>query len=168
MTQKELKILPKRFITSEEIYFTQKPELLTTVLGSCISVTMYEKKSKLAGMIHALYSGCESYRGERCSCNERGKYVECAIHELLFLFHRKGINTNNIDVKVFGGADMSEKLLQNKMMRSGSDNVKTAYNTLADLKIKPLSADTGGFRGRKIFFDTVTGNVYVKMVRERA
>ena len=46
----------------------------------------------------------------------------------------------------------------------GKRNVQTCKDTLKDLGIQLISQDTGGNRGRTIYFDTETGTLTIKTI----
>ena len=68
------------------------------MLGSCVAVTFVNRRTGLAAICHALLPASLS---DNCF-----KFVNCALAHMLAQFESKQIGRKEIEVKVFGGADM--------------------------------------------------------------
>ncbi|MBF0320159.1 MAG: chemotaxis protein CheD [Nitrospirae bacterium] len=157
--------LPLVFLKPGEVYITDKPALVKTVLGSCVSVTMFEPSSRTAAICHGMLPDCG---GKYCgNCTERLKFVTCSVTHILEKMLERCITTKGLEVKLFGGGDV---LTYNARVRAtvGRQNIKAALKILDSLGLKPMTSDLGGDRGRKIFFNTQTGEVLLKKLRKTA
>ncbi len=139
--------------------FTE-PTLTQTVLGSCVSVTFFCRKTGVGGLFHALLP----YKGEYESGNgvaEPYKYVDSAIERICARLEDRRVRLRDVECKVFGGAGT--------IFRDGScigeKNVRAAFETLAAMRLRVTASHVGGGRGRKIVFAAHTGEVYVKLLR---
>lgn len=155
--------LPVIYLKSEEIYIAQKPSIITTVLGSCIAVTMYSARWNVGAMCHALLPLCR----ERDGCGEcqtrKYKYVECVIPEMLRLLAKRKIDPKELEVKLFGGSDMTmPKSKKPDIHAVGKQNTEAAVKTIRLHHLNLVKSDTGGDFGRKIFFLTNTGKILLK------
>lgn len=151
------------YLKAGEIHFTELPTLVITVLGSCLSVTMFSRRKGLGGICHGLLPQC----GDRDQCDggclEGLKYVECSIRKMVELFDRHRVKRNEIEVKIFGGADMfSRQITIPGVVSVGKQNVQAAERIIVREGLKILKTDVGGMQGRKIFFYTDTGEVFLK------
>lgn len=158
------------FLKPAELFVEREPVLIRTVLGSCVTVTMLDRKLRLAAACHPVLPVCRE--GARCrpaTCRNKNKYVECVIPEMLKQFQQNGCRRADLEVKLFGGANMffrNER--QKEILHVGSMNVSMARQKLAEAELELKSYDVGGNQGRKLYFNTATGDVWVKKFQATA
>lgn len=153
--------MPVIFLNAGEYYISEKPEIVSTVLGSCISVILFSRKSLFCGITHSLLPGC-SYDATYCrKCTEAHRYVDCSIVKLVQEMETYGICVRDLEAKVFGGSGVLGHGSTEKE-NIGSLNVEAALTTLRKEGLKVTSRDTGGTRGRKLFLFTDTKEVFIK------
>ena len=140
-----------------------EPAAITTLLGSCVAVTMHSKRLGVGAICHALLPSCR--REESCCHTETGKYVQCAIELMLQEFNTRGILNSEIEVKLFGGSDMFDTV-DGKRLSVGRQNLEMALKMLEEACVRVVTQDLGGPRGRKIIFHTHTGDVFLKRMRK--
>lgn len=158
--------LPVVYLKAGELYFSRKPSVVVTVLGSCLSVTMHHPRTGAGGICHGLLPQCAVRKQCAAGCAESARYVDCAIRKMLGLFDRHEIKRGEIEVKFFGGADMFRRPAGRSGDESvGTLNVAAARKILEREGLKPNVADVGGQQGRKIIFYTHTGEVLLKRLR---
>lgn len=163
--RKEWKDLSLIYLHTGEFYMSERPEIVSTVLGSCISVIMYNDRLKISAISHCLLPTCKN-DGTTCNtCSDGFKYVDCSIIRMLNEFEKLKIKKHEIDVKLFGGADVlgSEK----REDSVGKQNIIAAIQTLNKERVKIISSDVGGLRGRKVFLLTSTGEVFISRLKEK-
>ncbi len=123
-------------------------EILTTVLGSCIAVCMYDAQRKIGGMNHFLLPSRE---GESGANVRYGAYaMELLINGLL----KKGAQKHRIEAKIFGGASMMGNLRD-----IGAANARFAHDFLKDEGIPCVAESVGGTSARRIRFWPTSGRV---------
>jgi chemotaxis protein CheD len=137
------------------VYFSSKIASIRTVLGSCVAVCLWDKINKFGGMNHYLYPATKD------KSKATPKYGNVATITLIKMMINAGSAKNDLIAQIFGGGH-SESALENTM---GSDNVDVAKKILKEYGIDIVSEDVGGTLGRKIIFDTSTGNVLVYKVQ---
>lgn len=150
---------------------TTSPTLITTVLGSCISAILYHRKTRAAAICHAVQPHCKL--NLKCAypdqCYEKYKYVSCVIPTMVDVLALVGIRPSELELKLFGGAAV---LWRNgsisKFKPVGQMNVEAALETIAAKNLKLKFADVGGSSGKKILFDTNTGEVLLKRLSENS
>ncbi|KAF0217441.1 MAG: chemotaxis protein [Geobacteraceae bacterium] len=157
--------LPFHYLKPGEMFLGENPTLVTTLLGSCVSITMYSQRFRVGAICHGLLPSC---RGKgRCDCTESFRYVDCSIRQMMGGFHQLGIVREEIEVKVFGGSDMfSSDEKTGISIAVGTQNVEMALKVIEREGLRLLVSDVGGSRGRKIFFYTHTGEVLLKRLNE--
>lgn len=144
------------------------PHTISTLLGSCLAITMYEPSRQIGAICHCALPKCRSAHKCYSGCGQAGKHVECAIGVMLSHFRRHLIPTKDIQVKLFGGANVLSQVTQHSgNWLIGSRNEKTARRIITRNGLTIRAADTGGERGRKILFDINTGKVSVARIRKK-
>ncbi len=143
--------------------FGSAPVAVVTVLGSCVAITMYEPTRRIGAICHALLPQCDLASKCRSRCDQPGKYVECAVKVMLKQFDRHNIYRKDIQVKIFGGANMFLQSDESVCIYPiGSLNVEMARRVIRDAGLKIVADDTGGKRKKKIIFYLATGKVLVE------
>ena len=148
----------KKYLTVGDIFAKAEAYEIVTVLGSCVSVCLWDNRLKIGGMNHYMLP---LWNGEGLASP---KYGSIAINKLIQRMIAFGSRKEHLIAKVFGGASVITN--NNKgLWNVGERNVIVAQDMLEDDGIPVVSADTGGILGRKILFDTLTGRVLVKKLR---
>jgi chemotaxis protein CheD len=145
------------FLQPGELFATQSPVSVKTILGSCLAVTMRAPRLGLAAMAHCLLPNA----GELSSVlsdAEALRYVDSTIELMLRRFAAEGAERGELEIKLFGGSGKLELTTYSV----GQRNVATARKVLARYGIKVAASATGGRCGMAIQFDTGSGNVLVK------
>lgn len=140
------------------------PTLIQTVLGSCVSVTMYCAKYRWGGIFHALLPRLGDFSGKKV-VGDHFRYVDTSIWYLLREFAKAGIAPASLECKVFGGAS---PLHHHGDSSAGQRNAQAALDILADEGIIVAASSLGGNIGRKLFFRTDTGLVLQKRFQVRS
>lgn len=154
------------YIHPGEACFSSKPIVVSTVLGSCLSIVMFSKKIKYAGFSHCMLPNCRECNLNCDKCNERFRYVDCTIEFMIKKFQKMQIQTKDIEVKIFGGADVLKTTSNEKRISTvGRQNIEMAINTFAKFNMPIATSDVGGTNGRKIFFLTETGEIYLNRLK---
>jgi chemotaxis protein CheD len=82
---------------------TEKPSTVCTILGSCVSVTFYNSRTETGGIIHAMYPG---YLPDRKM--DHLLFADTAVRKMADEFFKRGISSDEIEVKIFGGEAVIE------------------------------------------------------------
>jgi len=132
-----------------DVYCAVEPTVLTTVLGSCVAVCLWDKLNGIGGMNHFVlpYGTNEPHNA---------RYGDVAMDDLESGLRRLGSRVEYLQAKVFGGAAV---LPCGPSETVGESNVRLALHTLRQLRIPVIAQRTGGSRGQNIRFHTGTGAV---------
>lgn len=152
------------YLKPGEFCLVLQPTIIKTVLGSCVTVTMYSARTKIGAACHALLPTCREEQEYKCppgTCENTFRFVECVIPEMLRRLQGQGLAARELEVKLFGGADMMMGALADHQ-RVGSLNVQKAEMMLTRMGMTIKKSDVGGSVGRKLIFDTRTGDVWIK------
>ncbi|HDH41367.1 MAG TPA: chemotaxis protein CheD [Candidatus Altiarchaeales archaeon] len=131
---------------------TREPCILESIgIGSCIAICLYDRKRKIAGMAHVLLG-----HNPGTDLNPM-RFADTAIDALLRKMMEMGSKKEDIEAKIFGGAE----LFRSKFFKVGEENVLSVKEKLRLEGIRIVAEDTGGHQGRNIWFDTTNGKVVV-------
>ncbi|ALS21658.1 MULTISPECIES: chemotaxis protein CheD [Paenibacillus] len=136
--------------------------LKTTGLGSCVGVTLYDAKVKVAGMAHIMLPSSDIAREGKFNI---AKYADSALPELIRLMQALGAEIRRMEAKMAGGAQMFSFVTQSDSMRIGPRNVESCKEVLHRYSIPIKAEDTGANYGRTIEFDCQTGILVVRSVQ---
>jgi chemotaxis protein methyltransferase CheR len=159
--------LPVIYLKPAELCISDRPAIVRTVLGSCLAVTMYNRRLGVSAVCHALLPQPDKKEpASHKETSEKLKYVTSVIPEMLTKMRDYGIKLDEIEVKIFGGADMlSTQPASDKNRPVGKLNVEMAFKLIKTEGLQVKTSDVGGSFGRKIFFYTHTGEVLLKRLR---
>lgn len=155
---------PLKHLKPRECHITSKPTLVSTILGSCLAVTMFDPATSIGGICHAFLPSV----GEFPDVSEPCRFVDSAISFLLRGFEKRGVDRFQLEIKMFGGgealAGVEYETLRHysNRMRIGARNLARAREVLAREGLTVMSSDVGGSFGRKLLFLTHTGGAWVK------
>jgi chemotaxis protein CheD len=151
--------IPKVYLKPGELHFSVTPLIVSTVLGSCVSITMHDPSHQLSSICHAVLP-------EELIPGESFRYVDSSIAAMLRQFDRYKIRRTDIEVKLFGGADiLLPELNGSREMTVGMQNILRAKQIIERERLRLIASDIGGTRGRKLHFHTHTGAVYLQRLR---
>lgn len=153
--------LPQIYLNPGEIVVAEGPVVVTTVLGSCVAVTLYSPQTRYSAICHGvLPSGSGSSK-------EPGRYVDQAIRYMLNFFRLREVANSQLAVKIFGGADMFSRTTELGVRQTiGRKNVEAALAELQLVGLRPQVTEVGGSLGRKLVFRAHTGEVFLKKVQK--
>jgi chemotaxis protein CheD len=144
------------FLTPGCLYCSAEPTVVTTVLGSCVAISLWEDEQRCGGVNHFLLP----YTGT----NEPSLYYgDYSTDRLIERMLRLGCDPTKLQAKVFGGASVLPVNAQENHV--GARNVEFAFNRLAELGIPVVASCTGGQAGLLIRLATESGVVLVRPVR---
>ncbi len=147
------------YLLAGSLMVPAQPHVITTVLGSCVSVCLWDCVLRIGGMNHYMLP---LWNGEGLASP---KYGNIAVAKLLEQLQDLGSNKRNLRAKVFGGGVVLN--VTNPFMNIGERNVRLAEDVLRQANIPIVSSDTGGRTGRKIIFHTENGIVLVKKLAQQ-
>lgn len=135
------------------------PTAISTILGSCVSVCLWDPERRVGGLNHFLLPHWNE--GDGASW----RYGNAAIAGLIEVLVASGARASNLSAKVFGGARVLAAFSGTPGGgHLGSRNVEVAHQTLRRHAIPIVAEATGGERGRKLIFHTDDGSAWVKLL----
>jgi chemotaxis protein CheD len=153
-----VKILPG------EYYVTRENELITTVLGSCVSACIRDRDLGVGGMNHFMLPETNADKlkqGNEAVLGNANRYGNYAMEHLINTILSNGGKRKNLEVKVFGGGKIIPTLTD-----VGIKNIEFVLSYIDAEGLKLISQDLGDVYPRKIVFFPATGKVRMKKIRE--
>ncbi|AIF84402.1 chemotaxis protein [Candidatus Nitrososphaera evergladensis SR1] len=151
-----------------ELYVADKKDtVLTTFVGSCIALCLYDPRSKVGGMAHIMLpenGSRNSYNDSPSSADESAKYADEALENTLRMMVEKGALPGRLVAKIAGGAKIfSHEGSSDDMFSIGSRNTESIKRLLTQKGIKIAGEDVGLNHGRWVRFNLNSGRVVVSM-----
>lgn len=134
------------------------PAILRTLLGSCVGITFWHRKLQLAALCHPMLPEHPGQKRGPLSLAAARRYVDFAIRDLTTQFDALGALRKDVEVKLFGGADV----LSAPRPTVGRLNADKALAVLEELGYHVIASRLGGNGGCHIDFHTDTGEVRLR------
>jgi chemotaxis protein CheD len=147
-----------------EYYVTQDDELITTVLGSCVSACIRDKELGMGGMNHFMLpetSAEKLKKGNDAIVGLATRYGSYAMEHLINTILSHGGRRKNLEVKVFGGGKIIPALTD-----VGMKNINFVLNYIDQEGLKLVSQDLGDIYPRKVIYFPKTGKVGMKKIQD--
>jgi chemotaxis protein CheD len=142
------------FVMPGTLHCAARPTVMTTILGSCVAICLWDRRRRAGGMNHFVLSK-EPKGGESL------RYGDVATEHLVKRLTRLGSRIEDLQAKVCGGAAV---LAIGDAPSVGDTNVRQALEQLRANGIPVTAQRTGGGLGMMIKFNTVTGEVLVRRI----
>jgi len=147
-----------------EYFVTDKDEIITTVLGSCVSACIRDRIFGIGGMNHFMLpettANMSKHLEEGSGWTEATRYGGYAMEMMINDILKHGGRRENLEIKIFGGG----KIIQN-MTDVGERNVKFAEDYIKNEGLTLISEDTGDIFPRKVVYHPNSGKVKVKRLK---
>lgn len=153
MMQTNYKGKERVIIEPGEIFTSRDDVIISTTLGSCISVCLWDATNRVIGMNHFVLVGD--------SANAR--YGRHAMNGLIDSMLAKGAQKQYLRAKAFGGANVVNSGAKRvNVLNVGEDNSQFMKRYLVLAGIPLVASSIGGDFGRVIHFFYSDFSVYMK------
>lgn len=143
------------YVLQGEFKVSRAPDtVLSTILGSCVAVCLWDEGVGLGGMNHFLLPF-----GPKAASSSPERYGVHAMEILINALLKAGARRNRLQAKLFGGARMSATLSD-----IGQSNARFAQQFLATEEIPCLAESLGGTSARRVLFRPATGQARQMLV----
>lgn len=160
----------KRVIIDPGEYYTSKEDIIiSTLLGSCVSVCLWDPVNRIIGMNHFLLANRNYSNHVPLISSDAGRYGIHAMELLINAMQRKGANRHLLRAKAFGGSNVLMGINQgNSHFAIGDMNSRFIIEFLRNENIPLEASDLGGSSGRVIHFTANDFSVYMKRIGKSA
>jgi chemotaxis protein CheD len=145
------------FLRPGEFHFGNADTRIRTLLGSCVSITLWHPGQRVGGMCHYLLPS----RTRRTGTPLDGRYADEAIQLFDQEIKRTGLPPHEFVAKVFGGGNMFQMQSNRPQFDIGARNIEVALKMLKERNIPVVAEHHGGKGHRKLVFDVHSGDVWM-------
>lgn len=157
-----LKDLMDIFLQPGELFVADAGFQIRTILGSCVSITLWHPVSRIGGMSHFLLPT----RGNQVLEHELdGRYGDEALLLMFKDLKAAGINHKHCQAKVFGGGNMFPGHTHASKITVGQRNGEAACALLQRHGIEVVTESLYGEGHRQIIFNVSNGDVWSRQVK---
>ena len=143
----------RKYLHPGHSFHSLTPAIVTTILGSCVSVCLWDDVRGVGGLTHYLLPTPLNGRVEA------SRFGTTAIPQLIEQL--RALGARHLSAKIFGGSAINAALAA-EGRDLGTRNVEVAVETLEAHRIAIVAKDVGGSSGRKLVFQTDSGHVWIK------
>jgi chemotaxis protein CheD len=146
-----------------EYYVTRGSEIITTVLGSCVSACIRDTLTGVGGMNHFLLPLSQEFgdNSQDFLTSAANRYGNFAMEHMINTILSYGGSRKRLEVKLFGGSQIISS-----MSDVGNANIKFVHQYLETEGFAISAEDLGGKNPRKVMYFPDTGKVKVKRIKE--
>jgi len=155
---------PKVFLQTGDCFLGVRPTMVSTVLGSCVAVTMCDPSRGIGAICHAFLPDSVSFKHSGHD-PQVCRYVDTALENMFSSLMKLKINPDCVVVKMFGGASgLMGGTERTNLYDIGGRNILAVRKWLTEHGLAVCRSQIGGSHGRKLHFLTHTGDVWVKQL----
>ena len=151
-----------------DFHFGSGKTRIRTLLGSCVSITLWHPRMKIGGMCHYLLPR----RGatEVAQAAGEGNYAEGAMQLFMRELRRTRTRPDEYMVKLFGGGSMFRETSGDAFAvpdpvgscNVADQNVRAGRELLAEHGFNIAAEQVGGFGSRLLVFEVWSGDVWLR------
>jgi chemotaxis protein CheD len=143
------------YLQPGRLFVSAQPYTVRTILGSCVSVCLFDPRRAAGGLNHYLLP-------HRLGDGESStRFGEVAVQRLIGAMLALGSQRVQLQAKVFGGAHVLRPG-PDRAGDLGAQNAALALELLAAERIPVVAQDLGGERSRKLIFRTDDGSAFIR------
>jgi len=139
-----------------DYYVTKSGEVISTVLGSCVSTCVRDPDTGYSGLNHFMLPN----QGGSFQAEDALRYGCFAVERLLNELVKYGARRERLEIKVFGGG----KVIAG-MSDIGLKNIRFVHDYFETEGLQIAAEDTGGTWARRVRYYTETGRVLIQRLQ---
>jgi chemotaxis protein CheD len=155
------KHLTEVFLQPGEHFVGDARHRIRTLLGSCVSITLWHPKHRIGAMSHFLLPN----RGIPAAGLLDGRYGEEAMSIMEQELTKLNVKAAECVGKIFGGGNMFPGQTRDEARNVGIKNGEAARALLRTHRIPIVSESLFGVGHRQIIFDVSNGDVWARQVK---
>ena len=148
--------LPRVHLYPGQMFVSAEGVLVSTILGSCVAVCLWDAQIALGGINHFLLPS------DPLRTPDDLRYGNNAVEALVAEMINRGASKQRMVAKIAGGACVLDGFAAKRSI--GEQNIAVAQTVLLRHEINVTSEHTGGKRGRKLLFYTGNGAAFSKEI----
>ncbi len=141
-----------------EYYVTIQDELIATMLGSCVSACIRDRKTGVGGMNHFMLPSMNKSSIDSGACRRKlSRYGSAAMEHMINDILLHGGRRENLEIKLFGGGQVLAPVTD-----IGARNIEFVHDYLQKQGLTVTSENLGGTFPRKILYFPAIGKVLMR------
>jgi chemotaxis protein CheD len=149
------------FLQPGEYFVADAAYRIRTLLGSCVSITLWHPAMKIGAMSHFLLASS----GRSAGAALDARYGDDVMLLMLQELRRANVPLTECKAKIFGGANMFPKQVHEDVLTVGKKNGESARALLLAHAIPVVSESLFGVGHRQIIFDVASGDVWSRQIK---
>lgn len=154
-----VKVLPGEF------YVSVQHEVVSTVLGSCVSACIFDTRRRIGGMNHfmlpsATVGSLDGSDGWSPVVGRAARYGNDAMEQLINAILKVGGQREDLEVKIFGGGRVLAQ-----MTDVGRRNIEFVQRYIEMERLRLTASDLGDVYPRQVQFFPDSGRVRVRQLK---
>jgi len=145
------------FLQPGDHYFGDSDTRIRTLLGSCVSITMWHPKLLVGGMCHYMLP-----KRTQCGATLNGKYADEALQLMINEAKLIGTVPSEYQIKLFGGGNMFPHAKKQLLTHVGLKNAEAGRALLKQHNLAINAEHLGGEGHRNLFFELWSGDVWMQ------
>lgn len=142
-----------------EIVFVEGDEKARSVVGSCIALTLFHKRSHVGALAHIVLPNAGGRVGPP------GKFADTAVPFMIQELKKRGVKPSDLVAKLCGGASMFG---EGGPMQIGNKNADEVLLQLEAADIRVAAKHLAGKKGRRVTLDCKNGVITIEVAGQRA
>lgn len=138
-----------------DYYVTKHDEIISTVLGSCVSTCVRDEHAGIAGLNHFMLP-----KGQGVGPNDVLRYGSYAIERLINELIKYGARRERLEIKVFGGGKVIAGVGD-----IGRQNINFVHEYLQTEELTIAAEDVGGVWARRVRYFAESGRVMIQRLQ---
>ena len=154
-------IRERRFLQPGHLLVCETPTTITTILGSCVAVCLWDSTRGIGGMNHFMLPMTAT--GSAAS----PRFGNVAMTTLVDELRKRGARLPFLQARIYGGACMFAAMnpaAGSTKTHLGTQNVDLAIDFISRSGIEIVDVEVGGSRGRKLVFRTDEGTACLTLI----
>ncbi|OHC68149.1 MAG: hypothetical protein A2045_10720 [Rhodocyclales bacterium GWA2_65_20] len=141
-----------------KFFFGDEPVRVSTLLGSCVAITMWHPLARIGGICHFMLP----YAHGHAAGGQEGKYADDALRLFLGRIEAHGTRPPDYQVRLFGGGRQICGLAADEARSVGRQNIDAGRRLLGDNGFSICGEDLAASGYRKLTFDLASGETRVR------
>jgi chemotaxis protein CheD len=162
-TDHDATVRRSHYLHPGQVFVAVEPTVITTILGSCVSVCLHDPRRRIGGVNHFLLPNWAGHG--RASA----RFGNVAVESLVDAMLAAGCSRLDLKARLFGGSHLlpgpADPGAPSFGAVLGARNVEIARSALQAARIEILHEDVGGRAGRKLTFVSDDGTFRVKTLQ---
>jgi chemotaxis protein CheD len=148
--------LEKIMVGMGQVSLSRAPQILSSVLGSCVGIALIQQRQKIASLAHVVLPSSGGRSGTP------GKFADTAVGEMLRLLACEGIDIKGLVAKLAGGSNMFGSVAQ--QLQIGEQNAAACKQALQKHAIPLVAEHLGGTQGRRVSLNSESTDFTIEIV----